>query len=124
MASTPTRIEDELYEQAKLVGGLMSRSAAQQIAHWARVGREIEADDAVSHRAVAEVLASRRRYDQVNEKEQAIVRAEWAARMEARRETLDLTQRFAEEGRTYVELDDEGQVVERDGASTGRPSTA
>lgn len=114
MATTsPTRIDDELYASAKVVGSLMSRSAAQQIAHWARIGREIEAAGSVSFRAVAAVLAARQNYDGLTPEEQAVVRAEWAERMDARREGLDLAQEFADEGRSYVELDDEGAVVRR-----------
>lgn len=114
MATTsPTRIDDELYASAKIVGSLMSRSAAQQVAHWARIGREIEAADSVSHRMVADVLAARREYDSLTAQEQAVVRAEWAERMDARREGLDLEREFADARRTYAELDDNGNVVQR-----------
>ena len=117
MATTsPTRIDDDLYASAKIVGPLMSRSAAQQIAHWARIGREIEAAGSVSLRAVAEVLAARRKYDDLTAEEQAVVRAEWAERMTARREGLDLAREFTEQGVAYVELDDEGNVVRREPA--------
>lgn len=34
--TTPTRIDDDLYAAAKAAGKTMSRSAAQQIAHWTR----------------------------------------------------------------------------------------
>lgn len=123
MATTsPTRIDDELYASAKLVGTVMSRSAAQQIAHWARIGREIEGSDTVSHRAIAEVLAARRDYDRLTVREQAVVRAEWAERMDARREGLDLAQEFAGQGRSYVELDSDGAVVRRAAAVEERPS--
>jgi hypothetical protein len=122
MATTsPTRIDDDLYASAKIIGPLMSRSAAQQIAHWARIGREIEAADSVSHRMVADVLAARRDYDTLTAEEQAVVRAEWAERTDARREGLDLAREFADERRTYVELDENGNVVRRkpaDEAST------
>jgi hypothetical protein len=111
--TSPTRIDDDLYASAKLVGPLMSRSAAQQIAHWARIGREIEAADSVSHRMVADVLAARTDYDTLTAQEQAVVRAEWAERMDARREGLDLAREFADERRTYVELDEQGNVVRR-----------
>ena len=60
--TAPTRIDDELYASAKLVGALMSRSAGQQIAHWARIGRELEAADSVSQRAIGATLAARRNY--------------------------------------------------------------
>jgi len=113
MSSTPTRIDDELFEHAKLVGSLMSRSAAQQIAHWAKIGRELESAGAVSTRAITEVLAQRSSYDALTDEEQAIVRAEWAERIEERRAALDLPSEFAAQGRSWVELDDAGEVVER-----------
>jgi len=115
MSSTPTRIENELFEDAKVVGALMSRSAAQQIAHWAKIGRELESSGGVSARAIAEVLAQRSSYDALTDEEQAIVRAEWAERIEQRREALDLPSEFAAQGRSWVELDDAGNVVERGG---------
>ena len=115
MASTPTRIEDELYEHAKLIGSLMSRSAAQQIAHWAKIGREIESAEGVSARAITEVLAQRAGYDALTDEEQAIVRAEWAERIEGRRAALDMAGELAAQGRGWVEVDDDGQVVERGG---------
>jgi len=114
MATTsPARIEDDLYASAKLVGEVLSRSASQQIAHWARIGREIQASASISHREIADVLAGRASYDALGAKEQAVVRAEWAERMAAYREKLDLSERFVAQGRTWVELDDDGQVVER-----------
>jgi ParD-like antitoxin of type II bacterial toxin-antitoxin system len=115
MATTsPARIEDDLYASAKLAGDALSRSASQQIAHWARIGREIQASASISHREIADVLAGRDSYDGLNPKEQAVVRAEWAERMNVYREELDLTERFVAEGRTWVELEDAGRVVERD----------
>ena len=113
MSSTPTRIEDELFEDAKLAGSLMSRSAAQQIAHWAKIGRELESSGGVSTRAIAEVLARRSSYDALTDEEQALVRAEWSERIEERRAALDLSSEFVAEGRSWVELDEAGQVVER-----------
>lgn len=91
----------------------MSRSAAQQIAHWAKIGREIEASEGVSGRAVAEVLAKRRSYDGLSDEEQAIVRAEWAQRIEERLETLDIPGELSAQGQSWVELDEDGRVVER-----------
>jgi hypothetical protein len=124
MATTsPTRIDDELYNSAKLVAEIMSRSTAQQIAHWARIGRELEASAGVSPRAVAEVLAGRRDYDALDAREQAIVRAEWTERLEERRAALDLAEAFTAEGQPWVELDDDGNVV-HGGAGHGDDAAA
>ena len=114
MATTsPARIDDELYASAKLVGSVMSRSASQQVAHWARIGRALEASGIVSPKAIAEVLTGDRRYDELGVEEQAVVRAEWAERIEERRTGLDLAATFAAEGRSFVELDDDDNVIER-----------
>lgn len=116
MATTvPTRIDGELHASAAMAGGVMSRSATQQLNHWARIGREVEASESISQRSVAEVLNGRRRYDELNAHEQAVVRAEWTERLEARLEALDLGAALASEGKAYAELDEAGQVV------VGRP---
>lgn len=114
MATTsPARIDDELYASAKLAGSVQSRSASQQVAHWARIGREIEASSTIAHKDIAAVLAGSRSYDSLGAKEQAVVRAAWSARMDEMRGELDLADRFAQSGRSWVELDDEGRVTER-----------
>ena len=51
-------------------------------------------------------------YDELTCEEQAVVRAEWAERIEERRATLDLAAEFAAQGRSWVELDDKGLVIE------------
>lgn len=112
-ASPPTRLDGELYEAAKAAGAVMSRSAAQQIAHWARIGREIESSDSISHRDVAAVLAGAESYDRLPSPEQAVVRAEWSQRLKERIAGTDLVDVFAERGQSYVELDADGQVVQR-----------
>lgn len=115
MATTsPTRVDDELYASAKAVGAVMSRSAAQQLAHWARVGRELEASGSISARDIALVLAGGGDYDTLTTEGQAVVRAAWDERIAARLADLDLEAEFVAEGHTtVVELDEHGHVVER-----------
>ena len=116
MASTsPARIDDDLFSSAKLAGTVQSRSASQQVVHWARIGREIEASASISPKEIGAVLAGARSYDSIGPKEQAVVRAEWAARMDDLRGGLDLPASFREAGQSWVELDASGKVVERSG---------
>ncbi len=124
MRTAATRVDEDLFASAQMVAPLMDRSAAQQITHWARIGREIEAGASISHRAIAEVLSNQASYDELTAEEQAVVRAEWGERIEARRADLDLAKRFAEQGRSFAELDDDGRVLVRTPASKGgrRPS--
>lgn len=120
MATTsPARIDDDLYASAKLAGSVQSRSASQQVAHWARIGREIEASASISQREITEVLAGSRSYDSLDPKEQAVVRAEWSARMDETRSSLNLAEAFTKSRRTWVELDDMGRVVERSANAKG-----
>ncbi len=118
--TTPTRVDQDLFASAQLVGQLVERSAAQQLTHWARIGREIEAAGDVSQRDIAEVLAKRRSYDDLTTEEQSVVRAEWAERIAERTVGLDLADRFAEEGRFFVELGADGEVVRHEPRRRGR----
>lgn len=112
MAPTiPTRVDRDLLDSARVVGDTMSRSAPQQLAHWARIGREIELGSSVTQSKVADTLAGRTSYDDLNPDEQAVVRARWADRASELLATLNLAAEFAAEGRTYVDLDHEGRVV-------------
>ena len=114
MATTsPTRIDDDLYASAKAAGRLMSRSASQQIAHWARIGRELEAAGSVSAREIAQVLAGQADYDGLSPREQAVVRAEWDERNTQRLAELDFVREFTEAGESYSELDGDGRAVRR-----------
>jgi len=112
MASTiPTRVTIELFDTAKVVGDMTSRSAAQQIEHWARIGREIELASTLAQRDIAAVLSGTLQYDDLGTEEQAVIRARWASLMKERRESLDLVRDFGLRGETYVDIDDQGHIV-------------
>ena len=116
--SAPTRIDDDLFEAAQRTGRLQSRSAAQQVNHWARIGRALETAKGVSQQRVSGVLAGFRHYDELSDEEQAIIRVEWAERVEFTRSRLDLADEFTAAGRPFVELDEDGIVVRRDATTT------
>jgi hypothetical protein len=112
MATTsPTRIDDDVFEAARHAGSVTSRSASQQITHWARIGRELEASPSVSSRRIIEVLTGSGRYDTLSPEEQAVVRAGWSEILDARIAQTNLAEEYAAEGRSYAILDAEGNVV-------------
>ncbi len=121
--STPIRIDAELYAAATGVAPLMSRSTTQQIAHWARIGRELEASRSTSIDDIARVLCGAKDYDDLDTEDQAVVRAYWSERMSVLAGALRLDQKFAAEGRPYVELDENGAVVRRDPRPSGGRQT-
>jgi hypothetical protein len=116
MSTMPTRIDGDLFAAAKSSGAVHSRSAAQQLAHWARIGREFEASSRVTQRDVEAVLAGDGSYDALQEREQAIVRASWDEQIAERISSLDLAGKFRTAGVTWVEADDEGNLVRRGSA--------
>lgn len=111
--NSPMRLDAELTDAARATAGSMSRSLAQQIAHWARIGRELERSPGVTAPAVQAVLEGRGGYDQLNVQEQAIVRANWAEKIEETRKGLRLDRVLAAQGREVVELDAKGDVTVR-----------
>lgn len=115
----PMRMDGELFEAAKAVGAVASRSAAQQISHWARIGRELEASPGTSARDVQRVLSGETPYDDLGERDQAIVRAAWDEEMAERLSRLDLAAEFRRAGRAWTDADERGDAITRgDGAGS------
>lgn len=109
----PTRIDGELFDAAKTIGAVSSRSAAQQIAYWARIGREIEASPNTNQRDIQRVLTGQSDYDSLSERGQAIVRARWDERVAELRSGLNLAEEFTQSGRSWTETDENGHAVIR-----------
>ncbi|MDV7198925.1 hypothetical protein R4172_15345 [Rhodococcus kroppenstedtii] len=121
MNATPSSIvRSELFASAHSVGRATGRSANEQFAHWARIGREVETSPHLSSREIAEVLSGRRSYDTLHPVAQAVVRAEWVERVDALSSGLDLRSDFESEGRPYVERDEAGAVIEHGASSSSR----
>jgi len=122
-STTPTRFDADLFAAAKAAGGRAHRSAAQQLAHWARLGQELEASAGVSQRDIDRVLAGQIPYDEVGTHTQAAVRTTWREQMDDDIASLDLRARFVAEGRTrWSEADESGAVTVTE--STAKPARA
>jgi hypothetical protein len=111
--NSPMRLDADLTDAARATAGSMSRSLSQQIAHWARIGRELERSPGVTVPAVQAVLEGRGGYDQLNVQEQAIVRANWAEGIDEARKALRLDRILAAQDREVVELGTTGEVKVR-----------
>ena len=125
-AQGPVRLDAEITEAARVAASRMSRSVAQQVSHWARIGRELERARDVSAEDIRRVLEGQADYDAVPAKEQAMVRAVWSGRIDQLRAELRLDRVFAERGYRYAELDEHGVVVTREPspAPAGRKKSA
>ncbi len=114
MSTYPLRLEPELTRSASQVAGKMSRSVPEQIAHWARIGRELERSPDVSVSSVHKVLAGAADYDALPAREQALVRATWLERMNALRDVLRFDRPPGAAPHRYAELDEHGRVAIRE----------
>lgn len=110
----PLRLESSLTRSAEQVASRMSRSVPEQIAHWARIGRELERSPDVSLASIRNVLDGAAEYDALSPREQAIVRAAWIERMSALRADLRLDRPAGKGVFRYAELDDRGRVTVRE----------
>jgi len=113
MSTMPTRVDGELFASAKSSGAVHSRSAAQQIDHWARIGRALESSGSTSHRDIERVLAGEASYDDLADREQAVVRATWDEHISDGIAGLDLQVELESTSDSWVEADVDGLVVER-----------
>ena len=114
----PTRIDQALFDAARAAGEVHSRSAAQQLAHWARIGKELESSPGVTHGEIARVLAGQASYDDLkDERAQAIVRAEWDVQMTERLASLDLESELRATGKPWYVGDENGNIVVRGDAA-------
>lgn len=111
---SPLRLDPELTRSAEPIAARMSRSVPEQIAHWARIGRELERSPDISVAAVRAVLEGAAQYDALPQREQALVRTAWLERMDELRAGLDLAGEYAGAGYRYAEADDSGQVAVRE----------
>lgn len=113
MPKVPTNVDRDLLNAAETLGKLHGRNAEQQLDHWARLGRELEASPSLDQDAIALVLAGRASYDDLDASAQAVVRASWAKQIDAARDKLDLTERLRASGRPWYEADADGTLVVR-----------
>jgi len=105
------RIDAGLTRSAEPVAEKMSRSVPEQIAHWARIGRELERSPDVSVAQIRKVLDGAAEYDALPPREQALARAAWLERMQALGAALDLEQEFTATSYRYAELNDRGAMT-------------
>lgn len=116
VTTSSTRVDTDVLEAAKAAGAVMSRSASQQLSHWARLGKQLEESNGLNPKAIARVLAGTARYDDLGEFDQAAVRAAWDEQIEDTIAHLNYEKQFSDRGESWAEADAEGNLVVRSGA--------
>lgn len=107
-----TRVAADLIDSAAAEGARQSRSAKQQLDHWARVGRAVSSHHSAARRRVEAALAGDADLDTLSDEEGIVFDAEISAAIDERLAGTHYGQLLAERGVTTVALDDAGRIVE------------
>ena len=119
-ADRVTRVAADLMDSAAAEGARQSRSAKQQLDHWARVGRAVSSQHTAARRRVEAALNGELDLRDLSADEGAVLNAEIATSIEENLATTNYGALLAKRGVTTVALDDNGDIVEHhpDGSST------
>ncbi|OBG71666.1 hypothetical protein A5714_13095 [Mycobacterium sp. E2462] len=114
-----TRVASDLMDSAAAEGARQSRSAKQQLDHWARVGRAVSSQQTASRRRVESALAGRLGTGELTVEEGVVFNAEISAAIEESLARTHYGATLAAQGVTTVALNDAGEIVEHrpDGAA-------
>ena len=114
-----TRFAADLLDSAAAEGARQSRSAKQQLDHWARVGREVSSQHTAARRRVEAALAGELELRELSVEEGVVFNAEIGAAIQENLAESSYGEVLAKRGITTVALNDSGDIVEHrpDGGS-------
>ncbi|MBX9639696.1 MAG: ParD-like family protein [Mycobacteriaceae bacterium] len=107
-----TRVAADLMDSAAAEGACQSRSAKQQLDHWARVGRAVSSHQTASRRRVEAALAGDLDISHLSQDEGLVFNAEISAAIEESLAGAHYGDLLAARGITTVALNDDGEIVE------------
>ncbi|OHT78135.1 hypothetical protein BKG69_15935 [Mycobacteroides chelonae] len=111
-ADRPTRVASDLLDSAAAEGARQSRSAKQQLDHWARLGREVSSQDTVSRRKVEAALAGQLSMRELTPEEGVVFNAEIEVELQRRIAATNVQDELRAEGIRVVVLNEAGEIVE------------
>jgi hypothetical protein len=106
------RFAADLVDSATVEGRRQSRSAKQQLDHWARVGRALSEQHTAARRRIEAALDGSLPLRDLNAAERTVVNAELDAATQELLLRSNWGQEFAAQGMTTVALDDDGNLVQ------------
>jgi len=111
-ADRVTRFAADLLDSAAAEGARQSRSAKQQLDHWARVGRAVSSQHTAARRRVEAALAGDVELRELSVEEGVVFNAEIAAAIEENLAKSNYGALLARRGVTTVALNEAGEIVE------------
>ncbi len=117
----PTRVARDLLDSAAIEGARQSRSAKQQLDHWARVGRAVSMQEIGARRRVEAALAGTLDAAVLSDWERLIVNAEIDAAVQGHAQAASYGAVLASEGVTTVAFDHHGNLIQHHPDGTRTP---
>jgi hypothetical protein len=111
VADRPTRVAADLLDAAAVEGERQSRSAKQQLDHWARVGRAVSAQTSAARRRVDAALAGALDERDLDAQERVVFNAELDASISEAARAIRFGEVLAARGVTTVALDQHGRLT-------------
>ncbi|MBU9765144.1 hypothetical protein FR943_14990 [Mycobacterium sp. TNTM28] len=111
-ADRVTRFAADLLDSAAAEGARQSRSAKQQLDHWARVGRAVSSQHSAARRKVESALAGDTPLRELTAEEGAVFNAEITAAIEESLARTDYGAALATRGITTVAINGDGELVQ------------
>src|SRR6202047_4963762 len=115
MASTADRVPGvaaDSLDSAAVEGARQSRSAKQQLDHWARVGRAVSSQHTATRRRVEAALAGHLATSELTVEEGVVFNPEISAAVEESLARTNYGAALAGQGITTVALNEAGDIVE------------
>src|SRR6476660_246165 len=107
VADRVTRFAADLVDSAAAEGARQSRSAKQQLDHWARVGRAVSSQQTASRYRVEAAMAGELDLDDLTSEEGVVFNAEISAAIEESLARTNYGDALAAHGITLVALSDD-----------------
>jgi ParD-like antitoxin of type II bacterial toxin-antitoxin system len=107
-----TRFAADLLDSAAAEGARQSRSAKQQLDHWARVGRAVSAQHTAARRRVEAALAGDLELRELSVEEGVVFNAEVAAAIQENLTESNYGDMLAKRGIATVAVNEAGEIVE------------
>lgn len=117
----PTRVSSDLLEAAAVEGARQSRSAKQQLDHWARVGMAVSMPHTAARRRVEAALSGAVDISDLTEAEREVFNAELDASISEAARRISFGEVLAGRGVTTVALDENGVLVRHHPDGTTEP---
>lgn len=107
----PTRIAADLIEAATIEGARSSRSAKQQLDHWARVGRAVSMSHSAARQRVEAALAGQLPERDLTSDERSVFNAELDASLAEAARQVSFGKLLRGRGITTVAIDADGRLI-------------